>query len=1451
MNWDNNSMDSLNEVDPNYDFIELNRTFHELSLYGIQSDELDFSRKFGIGEHLDWPKLLNEYRVIILSEAGSGKTVEIRNTASKLRYQGKPAFFLRLEHIPGDFENAFEVGTYEGFQAWLASVQEGWLFLDSVDEARLRNPGDFESAIRRLSKLISTAKDRAHIVITGRTTAWRPKTDLAYCSNHLPYAAESTSERDQKVDDDGPGVTLKTETKIAGKAHSVFKIVTLEDLTQKQVAQFIEARGVENSKAFLEAVERADAWSFTSRPQDLQELMEFWMDEARIGSRIDIMRNSINRRLAERDQNRAEARPLAAERARIGAKLLAVACTLAQEQTIRVPDGAENPKGLPAWSVLQDWDEKELSTLLLRPIFDEAIYGTVRFHHRSVREYLTAEWFADLLQREKSRQSIERLFFRNQYGMDIVVPSLRPILPWLVILDNKIRQRVRKIAPEIIFEGGDPSQLPLEVRRCILHEVCEQMADRISGQSLRDYSAVQRFATYDITDDVRTLIRKYADNRELKRFLLRMVWIGKLAGALPEALEVALTPGTDRYTRISAFRAVKAVGSDQDQIRLRLHFLAEAKELKRELLAELIDGMESTEEGLKWMLESLERSQSSEPYTVDHLQKNLTEYVDKIELDLLPRLISGLNRILSCPPMIDARHCKVSEQYKWLLTPAAKALERLISARHSASLEPCTLGILHKLSEARGYHSNELERFKSDFSTLVPAWKELNRALFWFEVEKSRESLIKELGKGLDNFWQATIFGPFWNFKEDDFEYVAGEIANKDLLDDRLVALSLAFHLYSGAHRPSAWRLKLKKLVAGSKELSDRLSTYLKPPAESIDVRRWKRQESEWKRRDEENRKKRENYHAGWKEFFKTNLDKAQADLKKPGLIPNALLYLYDQISGNKMSTGRWTQYNWKKLIPEYGEKVARFYRDGTVLIWRQHKPKLRSEGAPFNQTTYAVIMGLTGIEIEATEMKNWPKGLSPVEVELACRYASFELNGFPTWFPKLFETYPKIVSDFLIQEIRYELSIEIPEKDAHYILSDISWSGQWAWDHMAPIIFELLKKKEPKNLSNLDDLLKIVQGSNLSNFQIQELASLKCTTLRKLDNLARWFAVWTGVAPEPAIQSLKARIGKISGRKNKTLFAMAYVTYLLGERRGDGVNVREGFKKPAYLKELYLLMHEHIRIKEDIQRAGKGVYSPGLRDHAQEARSNLFGLLKQIPGKESFLAMMEIAEVHPEASSRPSVLLHAKEMAEQEGDMKPWSPSQVRDFNDKLERTPSNHRELADFAVLRFLDLKDDLENGDSSIAGILKIVTQEPDLRKYIGGQLRDKAFGRYSIPQEEELADGKKPDLRFHGVGFDGPIPVELKLADKWTGPSLFERLENQLCGDYLRDNRSNRGIFLLVNRGEKAGWEVPGKIDRVDFSGLVSALQEHWRHISPRFPKVDEIMVIGIDLPKREI
>jgi len=1429
-------------------YIELGRTFHQLA-ESVESDSSAGNLPLTSGKRISWDDLANECRIVILSEAGSGKTEEIRNTARRLRSDGKAAFFIRLEHVVRDYESAFEEGTYEEFQHWMGSDAQGWLLLDSVDEARLRDPSDFEAAVRKLGRLLTSAKQRIHIVITGRTSAWRPKTDLALCVTHLDFA-RSTMSASLEEDASESEQEIRIEKTTNEDKVPTFKIVALDDLTSGQVEIFANAKGVTNPKAFLASVERADAWSFTSRPQDLEDLVEFWNDHNRIGSRLELMRNSIDRRLSERDQGRADARPLSNERLRLGARRIAGASTMAHEATIQIPDGSQNMKGLAVKSVLIDWNDVECATLLARPIFDEAIYGTVRFHHRSVREYLTAEWFADLLKQEVSRRRIEELFFRQQYGLEVVVPGMRPILPWLAIFDQKIRVRICQVAPEVLFEGGDPSQLPLDTRRQILHQVCNQLANGVSKRSMTDYAAVQRFANIDLAADIKELIRRFASKDDVLLFLLRMIWQGELLAALPEAISAAKSLVSTRYSRTAAFRAVMALGSSKDKAELRHSFLNESEFLSRDLLAELLKATDSSTEVLDWLFECLRKVEDKKEYSVDDLAEQLSGLVEQTEDALLPSFIDRANALLEELPVVERRHCEVSERYSWLMKAAAIAVERLVKARSAAAFNPASLAVLHKVPVLQQYQDLEIGSTKTELIELVPRWSELNLALFWYLVEHERKWLDRKKSERLTNWWSVSMWGSYVQFDANNFELVLNEVTARPFIDDRLIALSLAFRLYiDGGRRPEQREL-LKKVARDDGELYKRLVLLWHPPRQSEEEKKNKRMEAGWKRKSERRRQSEEKNRDDWRRYVTENVEKLRAPgLKKPNDISSAQYYLHGRMRDRDSNSSDRTDGNWQSLEAEFGKDVARAFRDGAVGYWRRNRPKLISEGAPENSTSFSTIFGLTGLAIEARETENWPSTLNEEEAELAFRYAMHELNGFPSWLPRLFAKFPRTTCRMSLVEIAYELSIDKEEKESQYLLYDVSWSGDWLWDAIAPSLYEAVSLSEPTILRNLGYVLNIIQASTVSDERIEQLASRKSKSVEGLDQAAYWFSAWIGVDPSNAIQALEARLDSIANNEERTRFAMIVITQLLGDRRSGRSKVREAYKTPQHLTTLYLLMHRHIRQSEDIDRAGSGAYSPELRDNAQDARERLFAILNDIPGKDAFLALEEIARAHPDEQARPWFKRYAKSKAELDSNNSPWTLSQVREFHEVQERTPSNHRDLFDLAVMRLLDLKDDLEGGDSSNASILRTIGKENEIRKFIGNWCRQSAHGRYSIPQEEELADAKRPDFRWHGVGFDAPVPMELKLADNWTGPKLFERLETQLCGDYLRDIRSRRGIFLLVYRGTQGRWERPGRGKSVDFEGLVQALQAHWFRISGGYEGVDDIRVIGIDLTAR--
>lgn len=667
--------------------IELHRTFREL----LDKDSDDDSHALYAGSAtLHLPALLEELRVVILSEGGSGKTEELQHATRQLREEGKAAFFLRLEHLAHEFDSAFVEGDLAEFEKWLASPEPGWLLLDSIDESRLRSTLDFQQAIRKVAARISKAKQRTHLLISGRAAAWRPKSDLDLCNSLFPVANEVTEGRG---DAEGIPTTERTKTD-----KSPFKLVTLQDLSPDQIKTFATAKGILDTKKFLDDIERADAWSFTARPQDLIEVTEYWQDKGRIGSRLELMHNSVKRRLQETSQERIEARGLSDDRALDGVQIIAGALMLTQIQNIRVPDAGNGVQGLDVRDLLNSWEPADQAALLQRPLFAQDIYSTVRFHHRSVKEYLAAQWFLKLLGQEVSRRKVEELFFRDQYGVEVVVPSLRPLLPWMAMGDSRILEKVRRLAPEIVFEGGDPVKLPVDVRREILEQVCKQLASGATRRSMADFAAIQRFAAPDLIDTVREMAKMYADNDDIAGFLMRMVWQGRLAEALPEVMSVARSPASGPFARIAAFRALAELGSPNDMESIRETFSNKGGELNRKCMAELVTHIPNPDaQSLAWILKCIPRLAEYGRYEGTGLSEQLAEFFERADIAVVVRAIVPLQVLLTKKPVIERDYCEVSKRYQWLQHCAGVVVRRLINARNPAALMRGTLSVLHVL----------------------------------------------------------------------------------------------------------------------------------------------------------------------------------------------------------------------------------------------------------------------------------------------------------------------------------------------------------------------------------------------------------------------------------------------------------------------------------------------------------------------------------------------------------------------------------------------------------------------------------------------------------------------------------------------------------------------------------------------------------------------------------
>ncbi len=416
------------------------------------------------GKAQRWHEMESGYRVLILAEPGAGKTFEARDRAHRIRERGKSAFFIRIEKVNAHFEDAFEVGTGTEFDAWLTSNEEAWFFLDSVDEAQLETPRALEEALRIFAGRIHDARERAHIFITSREDAWQALSDHSLIDQYLPYGAPP-------IDHD----ELAASSPEAEKSGSVLKVFRLAGLKPDEIKLFASHYGVGDVNAFIAAVERANLMILAERPFDLKALIAKWQADRALGSRLEVLRRTIDLHLAPLAALAAKTR-IDAVRTLAGVQALAAAVTMTGRTVISLPGSASSLERIEPSEVLPGWSYDEVDALLRTGVFDDVVYSSVRFRHREMRELLTAQWANDLLALTGGRAKIEGLFFRTLYGEQVLVPRLRPILPWLLLMDDGIRDQALALEPQVATEGGDPSRLPLNVRRALLADIVRRIA---------------------------------------------------------------------------------------------------------------------------------------------------------------------------------------------------------------------------------------------------------------------------------------------------------------------------------------------------------------------------------------------------------------------------------------------------------------------------------------------------------------------------------------------------------------------------------------------------------------------------------------------------------------------------------------------------------------------------------------------------------------------------------------------------------------------------------------------------------------------------------------------------------------------------------------------------------------------------------------------------------------
>lgn len=1403
-------------------FIDLGRSFatsnrdddpEKLAFESYASREL-LKRK---GNILDWETLLKKPLVVLLGEPGSGKSWELKHQADVAAQEGVYGFYIPLDDLISQPKLPLFDRARTDFERWIESEKEARFFLDSVDEAKVRKAEDFHRALDHFREAIGARHlKQARIVISSRITEWLPSADAAAVRERLclPDPSEQT-------------------------AKELPFVVHVLPLDESSVRKFVSARWGECGQGFLEAIEQASAWEFTRRPSDIEDLFGYWSARGSLGTLFEILEFVTDRQL-EKASDRDRSQVLSLERARIGAEHLAAATVFCRCFRFSVP--GENPESagfLVAQQCLPaDWRPEEVRSLLTCALFDGASYGCIRFHHRRRSEFLAARWVQRVMEADGMTSVLRDLFIADIGGRKILRPSLGAVAAWLCSgtesWSRELFSWILELEPELLLQFGDPARLTLWHRQRLLRALVDRVEIRERYWWATDRVILARLSQPDMEADIVALLDPNLFSAEVRDFAVELIAAGQLKGCA-EALQ--------RHTLFS----LEETGNFQ----LGLNTLAQLGSdnllrpiTDRALALEILSPRAFGPLALKgyprlWdttdFITALSKVSPLTPnrfygwsYSLrDHLSEVCRQTADGIPL------LRGLLRMDAIPELEE------EDIYDEPLPPlhfGVGVLKGTLERKNLSVEEEQFLGsaLVQMLGSQRSP-----ARFsdKLDWESLVGERPVIRRSFFW----AASKAFPYRYGEPFVLLGSLQFHFDLLRPRLIDLDWILDDIRRTEDNLIREQACRWALELWEQYGKSSDVRRAIIRAIAPFSTLVQlargTFSPSIKARIHTLWCRRFERylRLSAWRFQ----LRKAKEYVWGIKATY--SLWRYRKHIRS-GRYCACLAQLVCEASDDN---GRWTPTDWSTLAKKRGQRVLRDTRQGCKSTWRTYNPPLPSERQPEDHSVpNGIIVGLSGL------MAEWQDGeldftqLSPQDAERAVRYALGEMNDFPPWFPELVRAQPEAVQETLLSAIGRDFDTSIVADSGYRTISRVAMCGKITWPLLAEGIFRRLEAQAVYDFAVLGHALTIVSGStHRDDKRLADLCSRRIEdTTQPTSILCSWAAFWLQIDGQAAVSWLIPYLNEENGRDIMECICDRLTGNEFG---GPPVLSNPSWLNPNVARDFLPLIYKWVRIEEDEKHEPGIAYSIGRRDNAERFRGAAIEAFAAsgdlaVPGVlESFTRNPDFAPI----SSYLGNLIARSCGTAAEGE--PWIASDIPRFAREHTILPRTESDLFQITCSLLGELKHTVEHGENSPRKDALGDQSEDHLRSWFARQLEVLGKGRFAIPQEWQIADRTRPDLRITVPGMQ-PVSLEVKLLDKehWTLAALLEGLESQLVGAYLRDHRARYGIYLLGLFDRKRRWrDTNGAL--IDADRVVTILRERARTLVEERSDVLGVEVVMID------
>ena len=1455
------------------DFIDLERRFHLLTDAELEDTELllawsdcEFLPDTG------WSDLLESSRVVLLAEAGAGKTVEMREQARRLTKENKFAFFMAVESLDRESVNALLSSVEEsGFEAWKADGEAlAWFFLDAVDELKLTR-GKLDRALQRLSRSINGHLDRARIVISCRPSDWRPSRDLPTVQHILPISKRDSAAPSRPPEEMFTAVLGPDREETSSVTHeeegisdrNATRTVVLLPMSDKQIKRFAEQSDMADTAAFLKDVARQNAWIFARRPLDLADLIATWTESGHLGTRAWQHKTNVIAKLRD-DPERPDRDVLTDADARLGAEILALAISLTRTRTIRSPEQALDIRRadgvLEPAQILSSWTEEKRQALLRRALFDPATYGRVRFHHRSIQEYLAARRLRALREKGMSTEALFRLLFSERHGVRVVFPSMREIAAWLALWNDDVRRELVAREPETLLSLGDPESLDMTARGELLRAFVSAYGEGGRRGLNIPIAEVRRLAHPDLAPVIRECWGNGPKNDDVRGLLIKMVWQGRIKSCADLVYPVAFDTASRTYHRIMAIQALIACDSEEVVRVLANDMLDESTRWPDRIIhgvAEyLFPGIITVDELIALMKRTCESKQIVGGF--EWVSQRIVETVEprsKLAVDLRNKLAD-----LIWNGRDEARNFyDISSQFNYLVPALTMLCERQLTESsdkpHADLIRACVIAFRFSDNSKRNVRDGPIVKLKERFQKDV----DIRGDAFWAELDVMNEPVPTD--DDWFRLYRVAQCGLTGDLRDSDQPWLEVALADKSRRDRRVVALHALIDGWCRRGRIVSELDTVRSKLRDDMTLSRILNAHTAPPKRDDTFEKIERENQQFQsaQADREARclQERKRRLQEWKEWRDGLLADPVAAFSTERS-ERTISCLYSWLRAFKNDLSCYDVWNKDALTQVFGPDIADHAEKAFRSFWRTTQPVPWSARPAEAKSCmpYEWILGLMGVSAQAST-QGWPVSLSPGEARTAAAHATSELSGFAPLIVDLTESHPAEVSEVIGGEVSAELGVG---GDHEYLpaLQNLTHAESNLKQLLVPCLLAELKswpnpvtdETAPRWAHHLDQVLCVLDEANSE--ADREAIARECVARYGADPAGALALVWLrGLFRFDAVRGTHALIESLADGDDPGIRERAIETFaaLFGARDAIVFEISDPARRADVLEKFVRCAYTFVRHEDD--QVHEGMYSPNTRDHAETARGFLLSKLLNTPGPKARRAVLGLACEDDFAHVADWLRLLARQRTAADAEFAPFDIESVISLENNLEAPPRDRDGLFTVMRDRLDDLAHDLAHHDFSDRRTVRSITEESEMQRTLARRIDAMANGAYRVTREEEVADRKRTDIRLLAVNGHQAAVVEVKIADNWSLTDLDLALRDQLVRKYLRHSNCKAGCLLLTYRGKKKYWKHPTSTKRFEFSEICEFLKDKAQALEKENQDSVRIRVFALDLTDPQI